>query len=235
MQSDYMYMNDIVYTINEDIKVVFHTVASFNTNGRTYSNCTEFKLNNNQSCNTMIRRNISYYIYIDDRRDGKSNKICIYPEHMFAILSMFEQARKSWYEISNNSHIYGYLDNKLTIISDDYLAIKLPLDKFIRLSPGVMKKENGDSVCLDMYLNNPDPVQVSVDTFNGLYYVLSKLDMLSYANTALTFMMLRDEPMNRVDYSSNSSNSQVSVRDNSTASGSGRSFNGVKSKGSMLD
>ena len=51
MQSDYMYMNDIIYTINEDIKVVFHTVASFTNNNtnKTYSNCTEFKINSNQN------------------------------------------------------------------------------------------------------------------------------------------------------------------------------------------
>ena len=35
MQSDYMYMNDIIYIINEDIKVMFKTIASFNTNGKT--------------------------------------------------------------------------------------------------------------------------------------------------------------------------------------------------------
>ena len=76
MQSDYMYMNDIIYVINEDIKVMFKTIASFNTNGNTYSNCTEFKLNGNKTCNTMIKRNISYYLFIDDRRGGKSEKIC---------------------------------------------------------------------------------------------------------------------------------------------------------------
>ena len=38
MQSDYMYMNDVVYNINEDIKLVFKTIASFNTNGKFYSN-----------------------------------------------------------------------------------------------------------------------------------------------------------------------------------------------------
>lgn len=234
MQSDYMYMNDIIYTINEDIKVVFHTIASFCNNNKTYSNCTEFKLNNNQTCNTMIRRNISYYIYIDDRRSGKSEKICIYPEHMFTLLDIFQQAKQAWFGVGTN-HIYAYLDSRLTIISDESLFIKLPLDKVIRIAPGVMKKESGDCPCVDLYLNTPEIVQISIDTFNGLFYVLSTLDMLNYANTSLTFMMLRNEPVNRIDYS-NSSNSQISTSDSSTASGSiGRSFNANNSKCSILN
>ena len=60
--------------------------------------------------------------------------------------------------------------------------------------------------------------------------------MLNYANTSLTFMMLRNEPVNRIDYS-NSSNNQVSTSDSSTASGSiGRTFNvNNNSKGSILN
>lgn len=229
-----MYMNDIIYTINEDIKVIFHTVASFCTNNKTYSNCTEFKLNNNQTCNTMIKRNLTYYIFIDDRRTGKSEKLNIYPEHMFSLLEMFEQAKKVWYGIGTNS-IYAYLDNSLRIVENASLAIKLPLDKVLKIAPGIMKKENGDCICVNLYLNTSEPVQISVDTFNGLYYTLSTLDMLNYANTSLTFMMLRNEPANRIDYSNNTNN-QVQISDSSTASGStGRSFNGSGSnKGSLL-
>ena len=231
MQSDYMYMNDVVYNINEDIKLVFKTIASFNTNGKVYSNCNEFKINKGQTCNTMIKRNISYYLYIDDRRSGKTEKICIYPENMFTLLNMFEQTKK-WFEGINSSHIYGYLDNRLTIISDEYTIIKLPLDKAIKMTPGVMKKESGDAPCIDIYLNTPDPVQISLDTFNGLYYTLSTLDMLNYANMCLTFMMLRYEPSNRIDYTT--SNNNVVQTDTSTASGSiGRGFNGNKK--SILD
>ena len=58
--------------------------------------------------------------------------------------------------------------------------------------------------------------------------------MLNYANTSLTFMMLRNEPINRVDYTSN--NNQISISDSSTTSGSvGRSFNGSINKDSLLN
>ena len=59
--------------------------------------------------------------------------------------------------------------------------------------------------------------------------------MLNYANTSLTFMMLRNEPINRVDYTSNNNN-QISISDSSTTSGSvGRSFNGSINKDSLLN
>lgn len=231
MQSDYMYMNDIIYTINEDVKVVFHTIASFSINGKSYSNCTEFKINNNSAGNTMIRRNITYYLFIDDRRTGKSEKISIYPENMFTLLDIFDKARKLWYGVGAN-HMYGYLDGKLTIIGDESFIIRLPMDKVIKIAPGVLKKENGDCMCLDMYLNTPEPIQLTIGTFEGLTYSLTNLDMLNYANTSLTFMMLRDNPVNRIDYSTPVNTLEV-LSDSSTASGSiGRTFN--VSKGDSL-
>lgn len=236
MQSDYMYMNDIIYTINEDIKIVFHVIASFRVNNKVYSNCSEFKIKSEPSCNTMIRRSLSYYLFIDDRRTGKTEKICIYPENMFDLLDMFDRAKKTWFE-SGSSHIYAYLNNGLYITNEESFVIKLPLDKVIKISPGIFKKESGDCMCLNMYLNTPEPVQISVETFKGMYYVLSSLDMLNYANTSLTFMMLRDTPVNRTDYSSPSETVQTQSiqEDQSKASGStGRTFNGKLNK-SILD
>ncbi|MCM1508341.1 MAG: hypothetical protein NC177_14605 [Ruminococcus flavefaciens] len=101
-----------------------------------------------------------------------------------------------------------------------------------------MKKEAAEVMCIDLYLNTPDPIQLSVNTFYGLYYLLLNLDMLNYANTALMYMMLRDTPVNRVDLVSASSDSDnsASVVDNSTASGStGREFNNGSKRTSILD
>lgn len=236
MQSDYMYMNDVLFTINEDIKVIFKTIASINTNNKIYYNCSEFKLNNDAVCNTMIKRNLSYYIYIDDRRSGKSEKLFIYPEHMFTLLEMFKYAKKSWYTGINA--IYGCLENTMVVVNNEYKAIRLPMDKIFRIEPGVMKHDLGDRQCLDMYLNTPDVVQISLETFDGLYYVLSNLDMLTYANMSLSFMMLRYEPSNRLDYTTNNSYGRppISTTDSSLASGSsGRSFNGSNNKSSLLE
>lgn len=102
-----------------------------------------------------------------------------------------------------------------------------------------MKKEAAEVMCIDLYLNTPDPIQLSINTFYGLYYLLLNLDMLNYANTALMYMMLRDTPVNRVDLvsgSSDSNNNSTSVADNSTASGStGRAFNNGSKRTSILD
>ena len=232
METDYMYMNDTICAINEDVTLMFRTIASYCTNNRTHYNCTEFKLNNNASHNVMIKRNLSYYLYIDDRRSGRSEKIYIYPENMFALLDAFHIAKTAWYEGSGGMQVYGYLDSTLTVVSDVNIIIKLPLDKVIKIAPGVMKTESGDYRCLDLYLNTPDKIQLTLDAFYGMYYSIDRLDMLSYANTSLTFMMLRNDNINRIDYSGGS---HGSIGDNSTASGStGRSFNGSSIKKNSL-
>lgn len=236
MITDYMYMNDIIYTINEDVKLMFKTIASTSSSGKVYSNCKEFKLNSDMECNTMIKRSISYYLFIEDRRSGKVEKLYIYPETMLTLLSTFEYARMTWFENGING-IYGYMDNGLNILTDDYRLIQLPFDKVIKLSPGVLKHDLGDMPCLDMYLNTQDPIQIKIDTFNGLYYILSRFDMLCYANTALSFMMLRNEPVNRIDYSSDNTANKQNLSDQSNAIGTtGRSLNGSSiSKKSLLD
>ncbi len=109
------------------------------------------------------------------------------------------------------------------------------MNKAFKIAPGVMKTESAEVMCVDLYLNTPEPVQISIDTFNGFYYVLMNLDMTNYANTALAFMMLRTEPFNRVDFSqSNSSSSGTLImEDKSTASG--REFNNGSRRKSILD
>lgn len=239
MQSDYAYMNDVIYTLTEDVKIVFHTVASFYTNNsKAYSNCTEFKINNKDECNTMIKRNISYYLFIEDRRTNSTKKTYIYPEHMFQFLDMLGYVKRNWYDVGAKK-MYAYLDNTLTVLEDECLTMKLPIDMAFKIAPGVMKKESAEVMCVDIYLNTPEPVQISIETFYGFYYVLKNLDMLNYANMALSFMMLRTEPFNRVDFSQSNSYSgapSLSVEDNSTASGSsGREFNNGKKRTSILD
>lgn len=225
MQSDYCYMNDIIYQLTDEVKLMFHTVASYNNGMRTFSNYNEYKLNNKSEGSTMIKRVLSYYLFFEDRRN-KLEKINIFPEHMFELLGYFEYIRLNWIE-NDNRGIYGFMDNSLAIVNyDEYIYMRLPLDKVIKFMPGVMKTEMGDIKCLDLYLNSNDPVQITHNIFLGMYYVLKNFDMLNYANTSLSFMMLMNTPMNRTDFSSSGQANSAPLKDSSSASGSiGRTFN----------
>ena len=223
MQSDYMYMNDNIYALTEEVKLMFHTVASFNISGRVYSNYNEYKINGKADCNTMIKRVLSYYLFFEDRRDGVE-KISIFPENMFELLQIFDHIKKNWIE-RDAFGIYGFMDNSLAVVNhDEFIFMRLPMDKAVKFAPGVLKTDMGDTQCIDLYLNSNNPLQITHNTFLGMYYVLSHFDMLNYANTALSFMMLMNNPMNRVDFSSNGSNN-TPLRDSSIATGTGRSFN----------
>ena len=225
MQSDYCYMNDMIYQLSDEVKLMFHTVASFNNGARTYSNYNEYKLNNKTEGSTMIKRVLSYYLFFEDRRDS-IEKINIFPEHMFELLRYFEHIRLNWIE-SDNCGIYGFMDNALVIINhDEYIFMRLPLDKAIKITPGVMKTDMRDMKCIDLYLNSSNPIQITYETFLGMYYILQHFDMLNYANTSLSFMMLMDNPVNRTDFSSSGQQQQTQLKDTSSAYGStGRTFN----------
>ena len=59
MQTDYCYMNDMVYQLSDEVRLMFHTVASYNNGMRTFSNYNEYKLNGKIEGNTMIKRVLS--------------------------------------------------------------------------------------------------------------------------------------------------------------------------------
>jgi len=224
MQSDYMYMNDVIFSLSDDVKLMFQTIVSFSsTNSKTYSNYNEYKINNKSSCNTMVKRNLSYYLYFDDRR-GKMGKLCIYPEQMFELLRNFEHIKSIWID-RDSIGLYAFMDNRLMVSNhDEYILMRLPMDKVMKIAPGVLKTETEDIKCIDFYLNSMEPLHVTHSSFLGLYYVLLHLDMLSYANTALSFLLLMDTPLNRTDFASQSSG-QALAEDTSTASGTnGRTF-----------
>lgn len=228
MQSDYMYMNDNVYTLSDDVRLMFHTVAAFNNGSKTYSNYNEYKTNNRSECNTMIKRTLSYYLFFEDRRD-KIEKVSIFPEQMFELLSYFEHIKRNWIE-SDNFNIYAFMDSALAVVNyDEYIYMRLPLDKAIKIQPGVLKTDMGDVKCIDLYLNSINPVQITHSTFLGMYYVLQHFDMLNYANTALSFMMLMNTPINRTDFSTAGQNATAMLEDRSVASGSvGRTMSGKR-------
>lgn len=208
MQSDYSHINDIVYTLTDEVKLMFHTVVSFNSNnGKSYSNYNEYKTNNSPKSNTMIKRNLSYYLFFEDRRD-RTEKVSIFPENMFYFLDRLEYIKRNW--IDNDIGLYAMMDNTLSVTNlDEYVFMRLPMDKAIKIAPGILKTELGDVKCLDLYLNTNSPVQITHDTLLGMYYVLKNLDMLNYANTTISFAMLMNMPMNRTDFSSSSSQSPL--------------------------
>ena len=120
--------------------------------------------------------------------------------------------------------MYGFMDSSLIVVNyDEYVIMRLPMDKILKIAPGVLKTDSGDFKCLDFYLNSPDPIHVTHSTFLGMYYVLLHFDMLNYANTSLSFMMLMNTPMNRTDFT-RTEESQI-AEDTSMASGSARTFN----------
>lgn len=217
MQSDYSHLNDNIYSVSEDVKLIFHTVVSTNSGTKVYSKYNEYKINNNQKCSTMIKRELSYYIFFDDRRKNKMEKIVIFPENMFGLLERFEHVKHHW--IDNDIGVYAMMDSTLVVVNlDDYIIMKLPMDKAIKICPGVMKTDLGDIKCIDLYLNSNIPLQISHSTFLGMYYVLKNLDMLNYANTSISFAMLMGTPMNRTDLSTDARANQP-LEDTSSSSG----------------
>lgn len=236
MNTDYLYLNDVIYSFSEDVKVIFHTeVAHSGINGKVYNNYNEYKINNRDVCNTMIKRRFVYNLFLEDKRPNvKGEKIAVYPEDMLELLDKLKFIESQW--VSNpNSPIYAYMDDSLQLIDHNIcIFIKLSYDKILKITPGIMKTDSGDFKCLDFYFNSQEPMQVSYRNFNGFLYILDSLDMASFANTSFLLAMMMNNPVNRTDFSV--SKDVVELEDKSKIEApEGRTFSSYKRKRSIFD
>lgn len=230
-------MSDVIYKINEDVKLMFKTVVGFNTYGvssKYVSNYQEYIINDNPNGNTMIKRTFSYYLYIDNR--VLNDKLYIYPENMIPLITVMDRIKNLWIDNGMNT-VYGCVDNnRLTLMSGNEFIVRLPFDKILKFKPGILKTELLDMPCIELYLNVNDPVILTFEVFTGLYYIISRLDMLGYANTAFSYIMLQNEHINtNRPGTTNISSPQKRQSQVEEMGATGRTFNGDKYKKSLLD
>ena len=230
-------MSDVIYKINEDVKLMFKTVVGFNTYGTSskyVSNYQEYIINDNPNGNTMIKRTFSYYLYIDNRM--LNDKLYIYPENMIPLITVMDRIKNLWIDNGMNT-VYGCVDNnRLTLMSGNEFIVRLPFDKILKFKPGILKTELLDMPCIELYLNVNDPVILTFEVFTGLYYIISRIDMLGYANTAFSYIMLQNEHINtNRPGTTNISSPQKHQSQVEEMGATGRTFNGDKYKKSLLD
>lgn len=234
--NDYMYCTDELYTLTPDVKLMFKTILSYTVNNKTRCNYSEYKLENTEEANTMIKRTISYYMYIDDKRTNRSVKFNIHTPDIPVLLRNLKYMKTNWIDNISSGRIYTYVNNQMTVVNKEYIDMRLPFDKVIKFEPGVIRAETRDIPCINIYLNSPDYIQVTMEVLTGLYHVIDRLDVLTYANMTLSFMMSRESHMNLTDFTKSSRpvNIDTSMEDHSTASGRKTMMIGGVKEESML-
>lgn len=249
MLNEYNKIDDEIYNINDKIKIIFHTQLCWNKqypdgHKQTFSNYNEYKTNNNDIGSVVIKRKLNYFITIECIIGDNRTNLFLQHDRMNELIDDLNIVRTYWLNKSANGNIFSYLNGKLTVISQrDFIIMKFPADKVLKIEPCVIHKEIGDDIGVRMYIDSNESVIVNTDKINGLYHLLSTIDMANYANTSFTMSILLNQVYNRTDFSGTNyvtpkeeSYNQQNKEDNvPTTSVNGRTFNGSGRKKSFLD
>lgn len=227
MINDYSRIDDELYSFYDKIKLTFHTSMvmhrTFNGTKQVNSNYNEYKTSNAPIGSVVIKRKLNYYISVDLSNDGHKAGVCIFPEKMFEVIDRLNYIKNCWFNKITNGNIYGFVNNRLTVISNENIVIRFPQDKVMKIEPCVTNDEIG----VNLYVDCNEPVFMPESKFLGFIYILSTIDMPNYANTAFSMATLLQAEYNRVDFTeSNNKQIQQPFDDSNLSSGvTGRTFN----------
>ena len=205
--NEFSRVDDDIYVISQHCKLVFHSSITWvDDYGKSRSNHNEYRISNRSESSVVVKRKLSYFLTIDytDKTKGLSSSLMIYPDHMFELLDKMNLIRNTWLNPMNNGNTFGIVGDKLVVLNQtEHISLHCPADKVLRFVPTIRRDPGGDTIAVMMYIVNVDcSVLLTPRKFSGLLYVLSTLDMTTYANLSLTMATLRDKPYNRTDFTS---------------------------------
>lgn len=221
--NEYSRISDELYSLNANSRLVFHSSVTWVDDYGTKSHYNEYKTSNRNDASVVIKRKISYFLTFEySLKGGDKASVMIYPDQMFEVLEKFNYIKNTWFNKSNNYNIFGLMGDKLVVLNSmEKIKIHCPSDKILQLEPTIKRDENGDRIAALMYIvNSTYPIILTPEKFDGLLYILSTLDMATYANTTLSMVALREHPSNRTDFSSGN----IDPTQNTSVGKSGRDF-----------
>lgn len=128
-----------------------------------------------------IKRNMTFYFIIDNKNDF-GNGFILRPQDVMILTTIMEQKLIPLY-FDPNRRIYKIIDGKHLAITGEFESIIYPQSEYKVLSfiPIVCTYEDGTSKEGVRININKDFVDLDIDKFMGLYYILKNTDMYSAA------------------------------------------------------
>lgn len=215
-------ITDEVYSLGLNTVLKFNVSLARNISNKRQGYHKEFEYSSKASdvgSLVTIRRNFDYYLSIENVvKDMNGNKLFIRigPQEYFLFKRGLEQAI-SWFEDKKYSKLFA-LDNKKGIIMmppiPDFTIRGLPMNKTIELSPIVIEKgfatdEKKTGVRMVFPENKDMYLDINIDKFMGLYYLISNFNMYQAAISLVNYIGRPEFGTNRVVLDSNGSHNNI--------------------------
>ena len=190
--TEYDRITDILFYFNQFITLNFNVTFSRKSKDGSrmyYQFETEYSsrfVGTNKA--RAIKRNMNFYFTIDNKNDFGGSFI-LRPSDVFILLNCIKEQIMPWF--FGNKRIFTIKENRL-IIKGDFNPVMYAQSeyKYISFSPIVLSFEDGTyKEGVRFTLNNKTEfVDMSIDNFMGLYYILQNTDMYSAACSLCTYV-----------------------------------------------
>lgn len=179
-------------------KKLFHSEFEYRTNKYT---------NLNTICS--IRRTFDYYLSIENLRvneNGIKEFIMIRIQDILYVREQFELATK-WFRDSKYENLFARIKGRLVMLGkvEPIKILGLAMDKSLMLEPIIISyDDNNQSTGIRLYLSSRDNyVDMSVDKFMGIVYLLSSINMYESAQILLNYLQRPELGTNSYNISGN--------------------------------
>lgn len=146
----------------------------------------------NKSKSISLRRSFDYFMSIENFKpiDGVKEFIMLRLKDMYMVLSKLEEC-KQWFTSSEFKDLYVIKNKKLIMLGrpDPVIITGLAGDKKIMIAPIVIEYEKDSYEGVRMFLNkDANYVDVNVDNFMAMIYILNRINMFESAQLMLTYL-----------------------------------------------
>lgn len=191
----------------DGLKKLFHSEFEYRA-GSKYSNL-------NNICN--IRRTFEYYLSIENlRQDQNGNKefIMIRIQDILYVREQFELATK-WFRDTKYENLFAMSKGKLIMLGkvEPIKILGLAMGKSLMLEPVVVTySDDNQTTGVRLYLSSKDNyIDMSVDKFMGVVYLISSINMYESAQLLLNYIQRPELGTN--NYNMNNSRGQELIED----------------------
>lgn len=188
-------VDDIYFLGNAVVLRMNVILAKKLEDGRRYYYHNEFLYTTNKYIDTnqivTMRRSFDYFLTIENNKyiDGEKESIMIRVQDILFVRNLLSIVY-AWFTTERFRNLFAYSKGKLVLVDrvDPVVIDGLPLEKCLIFEPTVVTYNDKEFEGVRMYLNSKSNyVDMSVDKFMGLYYILNTIDLYQSAQLLLNY------------------------------------------------
>lgn len=193
--SDYDKLSDDVYEVGRNVILRFNvSLAKRNQNKERILFHKEFSYTSKETGERLItiRRSFDYFLTLENviKPDNCSKAyIRIGPQEFFLVTMQMDEVFK-WFTDDKHKNLFVNANDKLRIAgaAPSVTIPRLPMAKYIRFEATIIERYGYQEPGVTIYLSDEkNRIDISLDTFMGLYYSIKNFNMYQCAQNMLNY------------------------------------------------